>query len=152
MSYETKKGREKRYLERVKLLYAQFPQGSVVACEEPDFLITGEQTCGIELVQYIRGQGKGGSPIRWREELHDEIVGLAKSKYEAQSAIPVSVHLHWFHHRELRGADIDRISDEICTLVIDCLPLEINDSVGFEPDYKKEMSDFVSRISIRRSG
>ena len=151
MSHEAKKDREKGYLEKVKLLYAKFPRGSVVACEEPDFLVTNEQTrCGVEIVQYVRGQGKDGSPIRWREELHDQIIVAAKSKYEARSAIPVSVHLHWFHHRELRGNDVDRISDEICKLVIDWRPLKINESVGFEPDYKRDVSDFISRVSIRR--
>lgn len=153
MSYEAKKDRENRYIEKVKLLYAKFPPGSVVSDEEPDFLVTNEQTtCGIELVQYVRGQGKGGSPIRWREELHHQIIVLAKSKYEAQSAIPVSVHLHWFHHRELRGTDVDRISDDICELVINCRPLEINESVGIEPDYRAHISDFISRVSIRRRG
>ena len=153
MSYEAKKDREKRHLEKVKLLYVQFPRGKIVECEEPDFLVANEHTiCGVELVQYVRGQGKGGSPIRWREELHERIIVQAKSKYEAESAIPVSVHLHWFHHRELRGTDIDRISDEICKLVIACLPFKINESVGVEPDYQREISDFISRVSIRRRG
>lgn len=151
MSYESKKDREKQHLKKVKLLYVQFPRGTIVECEEPDFLIANEQTTwGVELVQYVRGQGKGGSPIRWREELHEQITVQAKSKYEAESAIPISVHLHWFHHRELRGTDIDRISDEICKLVISCLPFEINESVGVEPDYQREISDFISRVSIRR--
>jgi hypothetical protein len=151
MSYEGKKHREKQHLAKVKLLYAAFPRGVVIECEEPDFLVTNEEiNCGIELVEYVRGQGKGGSPIRWREELHEQTIVLAKSKHEAQSAIAVSVHVHWFHHRELRSGDVDRIADEICKIVNSCQPLELNEGVAIEPDYRTDISDYVSRVSIRR--
>jgi hypothetical protein len=151
MSYEAKKHWEKQYLEKVKLLYAAFPRGALIECEEPDFLVTSEvTTCGIEMVQYVRGQGKGGSPIRWREELHKQVIVLAKSKHEGQSAIAVSVHVHWLHHRELRSGDVDRIADEICKLVNSCQPLEVNESIAIEPDYRTDISDYVSRVSIRR--
>ena len=151
MSYEVKKDREKRFLEEVKSLYAKFPPGTVVANEEPDFVVfNGEISCGIEIVQYVRGQGKGGSPIRWREELHDQIVDSAQTKYQAQSGIALSVHLHWFHHRELRGSDIEWASDEICKLVSNQGSLEINETVTFEPDYRARISDFITRIWVRR--
>ncbi len=151
MGYEAKKHWEKQYLEKVKLLYAAFPRGALIECEEPDFLVTSEGTiCGIEMVQYVRGQGKGGSPIRWREELHEQVIVLAKSKHEGQSAIAVSVHVHWFHHRDVRSGDVDRIADEICKLVNSCQPLQVNESIAIEPDYRTDISDYVSRVSIRR--
>lgn len=150
MSNDAKKDRERRYLEKVKSLYSKFPRGTVVADEEPDFLIVNGETCGIEIVQYVRGQDKGGSPIRWREELHNQIVAAAKTKYERQSDIPLSVHLHWFHHRELRGSDVDWTSDEICKLVSNHCNVEINESVTVEPDYRIRIGDFISGISIRR--
>ena len=99
MSYERKKEWERRYFNRAKSLYGGLPSGMVIASEEPDFLVwNGEKNCGIEIVQYVRGQGKNGSRLRWREELHNQIVGSAKLKHEARSAIALSVHVHWFHH------------------------------------------------------
>src|SRR5215203_5794952 len=111
MSYGRKKEWERRYLKRVTALYGGLPSGTVSADEEPDFLVwSGEKNCGIELVQYVRGQGKGGSRLRWREELHDQIVASAQKKHEARSLTALSVHVHWFHHRELRGSDVEWVS------------------------------------------
>jgi hypothetical protein len=151
MSYQAKKAWETRYLEKVKSLYRGFPPGIIRSHEEPDFLVwNGSTNCGLELVQYVRGHGRQGSLIRWREELHDAIVTLAKTKYETRSTIPLSVHFHWFRQRELRRHDADWLSDEICQLVSKYELLEINDSVAFEPDYLTRIRDFVTRISIRR--
>jgi hypothetical protein len=151
MSHEAKKNWETRYLEKVKSLYPAFPQGTIIPHEEPDFLISNaEDRVGIEMVQYVRGQSKRGSRTRWHEELHDEIVDLAKAKFEAQSAIPLSVHLHWFHHQELRGDDAHWISEELNRLVGNYEAIEINEGVSFEPDYREKVSDFIAHVSIRR--
>ncbi len=151
MSYQRKKEWERRYLERVKSRYPAFPSGTLIADEEPDFLIRGaEKNCGIEIVQYVRGQGKGGSRLRWREELHDQIVARAKLKHETRSANVLSVHLHWFHHRELRRNDVEWVSDDLSTLVSEYESLEINESVTFEPDYRAQINDFITRITLRR--
>jgi hypothetical protein len=151
MGYERKKEWERRYLERVKYLYGALPSGTMIADEEPDFLVSnGDRNCGIEIVQYVRGQGKDGSRLRWREQLHDQIVASAKSKHEARSAIALSVHLHWFHHRELRGSDVEWVSEELSKLVSEYESLEINESITLDPDYRAQISDFISRLSLRR--
>jgi len=132
-------------------LYAGLPSGAVIADEEPDFLVwNGEKNCGIELVQYVRGQGKGGSRLRWREELHDQIVASAQKKHEARSLTALSVHVHWFHHRELRGSDVEWVSDELSKLVSEYELLEINESIAIEPDYRAQINDFITRVSLRR--
>ncbi|HKG61647.1 MAG TPA: hypothetical protein VKB05_17955 [Pyrinomonadaceae bacterium] len=151
MSYEKKKEWERRYLERVTSLYEGLPSGAVIADEEPDFLVwNGEKNWGIELVQYVRGQNKGGSRLRWREELHDQIVASAQLKHEARSPIALSVHVHWFHHRELRGSDVEWVSDDLSKLVSEHESLKINESIAIEPDYRAQINDFITRVSLRR--
>jgi hypothetical protein len=151
MSYQKKKELERRYLERVKSRYTAFPSGTLIADEEPDFLVRdAEKNCGIEIVQYVRGQGKGGSRLRWREELHDQIVASAQKKHEARSIITLSVHVHWFHHRELQGRDVEWVSDELSKLVSECESLEINESLAIEPDYRAQINNFITRVSVRR--
>lgn len=151
MTYERKKEWERRYLERVRSLYAGLTPVTVFVDEEPDFLVcSGKKNWGIELVQYVRGQGKGGSRLRWREELHDQIVASAQKKHEARSAIVLSVNVHWFHHRELRGSDVEWVSDELSDLVRQYESLEINESIAIEPDYRAQIDDFITRVSIRR--
>ena len=151
MSYESKKEWERRYFDRVKALYGGLPSGIVIPSEEPDFLVwNGEKNCGIEIVQYVRGQGKNGSRLRWREELHNQIVGSAKLKHEARSAIALSVHVHWFHHRELRGSDVEWVSNELSELVREYESLEINESTAIEPHYRAQINDFITRVSLRR--
>jgi hypothetical protein len=151
MNHEAKKNWETRYLEKVKSMYPDFPKGTVIPHEEPDFLISdAEDRVGVEMVQYVRGQGKQGSRSRWHEELHDEIVNLAKAKFVAHSAIPLSVHLHWFHHRDLRRRDAQWISDDLNRLVSTQASLRINETISFEPDYREKVSDFITRVSVRR--
>lgn len=151
MSYESKKEWERRYFDRVKSLYGGLPSEMVIACEEPDFLVwNGEKNCGIEIVQYVRGQGRDGSRLRWREELHNQIVASAKLKHEARSPIVLSVHVHWFHHRELRGSDVEWVSDELSKLVSEYELLAINESIAIEPDYRAQINDFITRVSLRR--
>jgi hypothetical protein len=151
MGYVEKKEWERRCLERVKSGYEGFPAGTVIADEEPDFLVwSSEKSCGIELVQYVRGQGKDGSRLRCREELHDKIVASAQKKHEARSAIALSVHVHWFHHRELRGSDVGWVSDELSKLVSEYESLDVNESTAIEPHYTAEVNDYITRVSVRR--
>ena len=147
MSYERKKEWERRYLERVKSVYGGFPTGIVIADEEPDFLVwNGKKNWGIEIVQYVRGQGKRGSPLRWREELHDQIVARAKLKHEARSTIAFSVHLHWFHQIELRGSDVEWVSDEICKLVGEYESLEVNNNIKKRKEKEAELVEGMKHL------
>lgn len=151
MSHEAKKNWETRYLEKVKSLYPAFPEGTIIPHEEPDFLISNaEDRVGVEMVQYVRGQGKQGSRSRWHEELHGEIVNLAKARFVAHSAIPLSVRFHWFHHKELKGDDARWLSNELDRLVSNYESIEGNEDVSFEPDYREKVSDFISYVSIHR--
>jgi hypothetical protein len=150
VSYQRKKQREQYHLGRVKKFFAEFPVGVISEHEEPDFLIQGEQhVVGIELVQYVRGYSESGSKLRWREELQDQVVRAAKQKFEAEFHTPLSVHFHWFHHRLLRGAYIDSLANAISKLISTHEPIELDDSICITPDDREQMSNFITRISIR---
>ena len=101
----------------MKESFAEFPAGVIAEHEEPDFLVHGEErVVGIEIVHYVRGYSANGSKLRWREELQDQVVRSAKQKFEAEFHTPLSVRFHWFHHRLLRGAEVDSLATRFLNL------------------------------------
>jgi hypothetical protein len=102
-----KKVVERYHLDRFRQAYPDFPQGSIEESESPDFLVrTSEQTVGIEIVEYVRGQGvPGGSPQFKHETLGSRIGQRAATEFAAQSSLPVQVWF-WLNH----AAHLDKAS------------------------------------------
>src|SRR2546429_2914623 len=94
-----KKEKERYYLDRVKALYNGFPSGEIVPFDEsryPDFIIrNGNNRTGIEMTNYVRGQGKAGSPLLYQEKLREKIIRLARDKFFNAHQIPLTVGFHW---------------------------------------------------------
>jgi hypothetical protein len=67
---DKKKALERLSLEEAAAIYPDFPSGNVIETERPDFLISSDsRVTGIEVVNYVRGQGAGGSADRRNEIL-----------------------------------------------------------------------------------
>ena len=88
-----KKARERLFLNEVVTLYPDFPFGSIINTERPDFLImNNSQVIGIEVVDYIRGQNSGESVYRRNEILWQKVADTARAEFEAIHSDPSNSH------------------------------------------------------------
>src|SRR6266436_3159060 len=148
---EDKKRRELNLLIRVKSLYALFPRGDIESSEEPDFLISAETNkIGIELTHYVRGQSSNGSKLRKNEVLRDQIVKLARSRFEDKHEERVSADFHWLR-TDLQNGDRRKLADEIAALIATAIPNDIYERIVIEPDGAGKIDGLITRVSVRRT-
>lgn len=115
---KAKKDLERQFLEEVAAIYSDFPRGSVIDAERPDFLISNDcRTTGIEVVNYVRGQDSGGSENRRNEVLWQQIADEARHSFESDHADPLMVHLLWHSNRYPRKAEVPVIAANVADLV-----------------------------------
>ena len=93
-----KKVKERNCLERFRQAYPGFPQGPIEDSERPDFLVRSPgRTVGIDVVDYVRGQGpKDGSPELRLEKLGERIAAEAGRAWAERRGDPVDI---WFFFR-----------------------------------------------------
>ena len=115
---ERKKALERRFLEEVATIYPDLPSGSVIETERPDFLISSDsRVTGIEVVNYVRGQGSGGSDHRRNEVLWRQIADEARRIFESNNSDPLMVHFSWHSNRYPRKADVPEIAANVAETV-----------------------------------
>lgn len=118
-----KKSKEEALMNRVKLLYQDFPIGTLTSVEEPDFLVVGEgRTVGLELTEYIRGQcSDHGSPLRTQEAIRERIMARAECLFTEKSDAVLDVYAYWHPapKKPLKQVDVERIATEIARLVFE---------------------------------
>lgn len=112
------KERENLLLHEVAEIYDDFPSDKIIASESPDFLISGESdTVGIELTDYIRGQGEQGSFKRRNEILWQQVANHARTIYEMHNSAPLLVHFFWHDLKHLKEEDLDELAQTAARLV-----------------------------------
>jgi hypothetical protein len=148
----SKKEQEKYYLERARSIYADFPLGELLSTEEPDFLVNAERgVLGIELTNFIRGQGNKGSKLRQSEVTCDRIVSLAQIKFEQRGQNPLQVRFNWNTYALPNKREENRIIAEIVEVVGRFAPQDTYQSVVLmEELHGLYLGNFISRISILR--
>ena len=147
-----KKERERALLNEFTSTYFDFPDGKIEEFEEPDFLVsTSARVVGIELVDYVREQGKDGSVLRRDEELHQRIADEARAKFEARNPIPLMVHFIWYGHRHLSKADVKPLTDSIVKVVEQNVPQGLFHSVRIGKDrLSTSLHRLVSSVHVTR--
>lgn len=156
-----KKDRERNQLKALKSIYPGFPCGTIVDHEAPDFLIrTDSETVGIELVDYVRGQGDpGGSVARRDEVVRLRIAEMAKAEFEATHGVTLEVHFFWYPHRHPSKSIAKLLASEIAGLVSRFIPQETHvratvkrDQLGGTPLEEYLHSVFIVRLKNSGSG
>jgi len=120
-----KKETERDHLLRFKEALADFPEGSIVATECPDFVVETEQAnVGIEVTNlYRNGGGSRGSQLRALESLQDYTLRQASQLYEAKEALPfVEVSVSWSFHTPVTKVRVQHIAGTLARLVAAHLP------------------------------
>src|SRR5690349_5872798 len=108
-----KKQLEREVIERFRQEYPDFPRGKIVDFEEPDFLIgDSPNKIGIEVVEYVRGQGPQGSALRQLEVHRNQVVERATRIFEENIGVPLMVHCHWHSSKSLTRAEVDDLAND----------------------------------------
>jgi hypothetical protein len=148
-----KKARERLFLNEISTLYKDFPLGTIIEHESPDFIIDDNgNKLGIEMQDYIRGQTSVGSEKRYREMVLKKIIDKAQSEFESNCSIPVFVTFFWFPHRKPQKADISRFAKTIVSLLMNNIPSEPPSWVAIENEVIRNLliGEFLhSMILIR---
>jgi len=149
-----KKALERHFLEEVAAIYPDFLSGTVIDAERPDFLVSsGSQVTGIEVVNYVRGQGTGGSDYRRNEILWQQIADAARREFESNHSDPLMVHFMWHSNRYPRKVDVPLIAASTAKVIEQYIPqtlferTHISDN-GFlnTPLYAFANSIYVTRV------
>jgi hypothetical protein len=149
----TKKKRERLFINEVTTIYPDFPSGTISDSEEPDFLISSEsQVIGVEIVDYIRGQNQGESAYRRNEKLWQQIADMARQEFETHHSDPLMIHFFWHPHRHPRKADVKRLAVSAASIIGQCVPQTLfeNIRIDFDDIESTPLQEFVVSIYITR--
>jgi hypothetical protein len=124
MSGGDKKVIERHYLDAFRRAYPEFPPGSIEDSENPDFLVRAPwRTVGIEVIEYVRGQGeRGGSPALRREELGYAVQRKATARYAARWAMPVQVWFSFDRQAPLGKVGLGAVASALVDVVAHAVP------------------------------
>lgn len=150
---DAKKARERYFLDEMRPIYPDFPEGNVTDSECPDFLIRQEyKTIGIEVTDFIRGQGAGGSPQREDEKLWDMVASKARAEYEQTSDVPVDIRFLGGLRRTLTFPIVQKLASETAQLVLQHIPRGLFESIELTNEEMEgtALSEFISRVRILR--
>jgi len=132
--------------------YSNFPDGKLrigTPPKEPDIVITTEQgDIGIEITRFYREEGFSFSASQAQESLKEKIIIKSKRKYEDEGNPPLIVSIIWSAGVEIDKRSVDRISDNLKSLIVNNIP-EIGESVVELEEYSS-LSDEIAAIRINR--
>ena len=139
MREDRKKRQEETYLRRFRENFADFPEGTILPNEHPDFLVEASRgRVGVELTEYhVREPSEGrGSPTRAREGTEDEVLRKAAEQYRSNGLSPVVVNVLWHPHQALGRRRISKLATDLADLVQENLP-EPNQSVTIRERHQR---------------
>lgn len=114
------KDRERHQLEVFKASYSNFPTGTIVEAEGPDFLVEQPSaTVGIELTEMFRTTAPNEVPRQAIESLMKQIVYRAQSNFEKAGGPALYVYVHFAPRVELRKSQVADLAQCISRIVAD---------------------------------
>lgn len=136
MELSKKKTKELVYLEEVRQLFSDFPKGEIVAQESPDFVIKSPSgNIGIELVEFVRGQNRGGQNERKIEQDREKILRLAQAKFESHNQVPLYVITSWTFKNPHTYDEIDLLANALVEIIEKKMPMEAYKWVKLDYDF-----------------
>ena len=149
-----KKTLEHLFIDEISTLYKDFPVGTIICHEGPDFLINQNAfILGIEVENYIRGQSSEGSKKRQREMILKNLIDNAKSVFESSCSIPLFASFVWFPDRQPQQTMMKSFAESIAIIIADHIPSEVSalETVEYEELENLPIGDYLHSIRINRT-
>ena len=115
---------ERAYLELARTCYADFPSGTLIEGEAPDFVLpTPGRTFGFEVTQLFQPPSTSRFPPREIEAFREEVVRRAEDIYAASGGLPVDVNAY-FSIRPATRQDKEALAQSLSDFVRGHYPAE----------------------------
>jgi len=114
---KNKKALELHWVSSFQNKFVECPRSTPVSSESPDFLFS-DNNLGIEVVEFIRGQGRAGAICREREAVRSRIIQEAQLSFEVQQRQALWVMVFWRNEEHPKRAEQKRLSQEIHRLIV----------------------------------
>jgi len=149
-----KKEIERYHLELFRETRPDFPLGSVIDSEEPDFLIenSGTTILGVEVTELYREPPAEGRPMQAWENLAKQIVEEACAIHTDRGGPTLTVRVEFDLASRLRPARRSQVALKLAELVLST-DIDIDGAVRLE-NHHEELEEFpeeITRIRIQRS-
>jgi hypothetical protein len=146
-----KKDEELGYLNSLRHLCEDFPQGRITSSETPDFIVqTNGHRVGIEITKIFINDGSRKASIQSVEAARDRITTLARDFAGEMGMPPVSVTLFYNWTLPLHRSKEKDIARAVARSVSDNLPLE-GKNADLECSYNSIQPREVDQILINRA-
>jgi hypothetical protein len=125
-----KNDRERYQLERFKVVFPDFPAGTIIDGKddgsEPDFFVSlGESALlGIELTELYRTPESDKQPRQAGESLRRQIVEQACSIHRSNAGPPLDVSVHFSMNQEWNKKRVRELAPKLAQLIFDQPPAE----------------------------
>lgn len=153
MNNNSKKTKERKIIENLKSIYPEFPKGDIEETEKPDFIIhSSKMKIGVELVNYICGQNKTGSPLRQIEETIITLTESTKKEFEKLSKAKLIVSLHWKNDFPIKRKFKNQIIHKLSKLIYEYCPEENGElrEISWEILQNYNLENYLNSIYIYR--
>lgn len=119
-----KKEKEWRHLHCFKQNYPDFPEGTIIHDDDPDFIVQVEKgPIGIEHTELLRqGWTDRGSYLKAQENEWQKALWKAKQLYETRELPPLDVAVFWNEHLRLTSARRKELQTELADIIATHLP------------------------------
>jgi hypothetical protein len=131
----------------------QFPSGSVIDSEEPDFLIESEGTIlGVELTELYRKAPEVGRPMQAWEKLAEQVVERACSLHSARGGPVLTVRVEFNLGSRFTKPRKEEVASKLADLVL-ATDIQVGDLVKLENDYDdlERFPEELTRVRVQRS-
>lgn len=148
-----KKSRERAFLDEIRSLYLEFPAGTPIEHERPDFVINlPSLILGIEVVDYVRGQNNNGSSIRQREIVGQRMADTARLKFLALHSEPLVVNFFFHAGKYPSTIEVEELAHRASALIANRTPQNLFEHIrlGHEQLENYGLEKYVSAIQILR--
>ena len=145
------KEKERRHLDSFKSIYKDFPTGSIIPCESPDFIVrTNDSAIGIEHTQIYKNPESHGSSLQAQEKLRLNLIQSTKSVYDDSCGPSISAYFIFNEDGKIFKNQLPSLSNyfanEIMSSVGDSFDLK---ELSFVDNYPQEQ-DVVHFILVER--
>lgn len=138
---DAKKKVERRYLDVCRRAINDFPPGSVIESESPDFLVKSPGgIVGVEITRIFRSAEPGDPPPQSQDTERDLIAERAQT-FAGQSMDPVIVDIYFNSRALLTKRDRDNLAKKLVDLVASSMPgLGENRLIENQPPVNSQVS------------
>jgi hypothetical protein len=151
---KNKKYYERLHLLRFKKAFEDFPEGKIIDCESPDFIIdNGDRKICIEVTKIYKSNSSSGPPMQAIESTCRKIAEAASIICGERPIPPLTVSIHFIHDSQILDVRRDDLSKKIADFVCQNIPQPDTylsfDHIFGDPNYPEHIHAItIGRFSV----